>query len=109
MEKMMNMILHRRDIPLYGFRNLCDQSSLPKKIFKSKLAPDPYMGDKLKDSAWSHIHTALLHARQGEAITAKLHADIANEALKEAAHYMSEEDYKVLCEEVAKAFKELKG
>ena len=24
--------LHRRDIPLYGFRNLCDQSSLPKKI-----------------------------------------------------------------------------
>jgi len=83
--------------------------SRPKKIYKSKITPDPYMGDKLKDSAWSHIHAALLHARQGEAITAKLHADIANEALKEAAHYMSEEDYKVLCEEVAKAFKELKG
>ncbi len=81
----------------------------PKKIFASKITPDPYMGDKLKDSTWSHIHTALLHARQGEVITAKLHADIANEALKEAAHYMSEEDHKVLCEEVAKAFKELEG
>lgn len=79
----------------------------PKKIFTSKIKPDPYMGDKLKDSTWSHTHTALLHARQGEASTAKLHADIANEALKEAAHYMSEEDHKVLCEEVAKAFKEL--
>lgn len=26
------MILHRRDIPLYGFRNICDQSALPRKI-----------------------------------------------------------------------------
>jgi hypothetical protein len=83
--------------------------TLPKKIFASKITPDPYMGDKLKDSTWSHIHTALLHARQGEANTAKLHADIANEALKEAAHYMSKEDHKVLCENVAKAFKELEG
>ena len=81
----------------------------PQKIFKSKITPDPYMGEKLKDSTWSHIHTALLHARQGEAYNAKLHADIANEALKEAAHYMSEEDHKVLCGEVAKAFKELEG
>ena len=28
----MYLKLHRRDIPLYGFRNLCDQTSLPKKI-----------------------------------------------------------------------------
>ena len=81
----------------------------PKKIFKSKIAPDPYMGDKLKDSTWSHIHTALLQARQGDTSNAKLHADIANQALKEAAHYMSEEDYKVFCEEVTKTFKELEG
>ena len=81
----------------------------PKKIFKSKIASDPYLGEKLRDSTWSHLHTALLQVRQGEASNAKLHADIANEALKEAAHYMSEEDYKVLCREVAKAFKELEG
>ena len=77
--------------------------SRQKKIFTGKITTDPYMGDKLKDSTWSHIHTALLHARQGEANTAKLHADIANEALKEAAHYMSGEDHKILCGEVAKA------
>ena len=94
----------------FGWLNKVISSvSRPKKIFKSKITPDPYMGDKLKDSTWSHIHKALLHARQGEVTTAKLHADIANEALKEATHYMSEEDHKVLCGEVAKAFKELEG
>ena len=92
-----------------GWLNKLISNILPKKTFTSKITPDPYMGNKLKDSTWSHIHTALLHARQGDANTAKLHADIANQALKEAAHYMSEEDYKVLCEKVAKAFKELEG
>ncbi|NOQ90802.1 MAG: hypothetical protein GQ549_07630 [Gammaproteobacteria bacterium] len=77
--------------------------SRPKKTFTGKITADPYMGNKLKDSTWSHIHTALLHARQGDASTAKLHADIACEALKEAAHYMSKEDHKILCAEVAKA------
>ena len=81
----------------------------PKKIFTSKIAANQYMGEKLKDSTWSHIHTALLHARQGDVSNAKLHADIANGALKEAAHYMTEEDYNVFCGEVAKAFKELEG
>jgi len=81
----------------------------PKKIFASKIAPNQKMGEKLKDSTWSHIHTALLHARQGDLSNAKLHADIANGALKEAAHYMTEEDYKVFCGEVAKAFQELEG
>jgi len=81
----------------------------PKNKFASKIAPNQYMGEKLKDSTWSHIHTALLHARQGDVSNAKLHADIANDALKEAAHYMTEEDYKVLCAEVAKAFKEIEG
>ncbi len=81
----------------------------PKKIFTSKIAPNQYMGEKLKDSTWSHIHTAMLHARQGDVNNAKLHADIANGALKEAAHYMTEEDYKVLCAEVTKAFKEIDG
>jgi len=65
------------------------------------------MGEKLKDSTWTHIHTAMLQARQGDAINAKLHAGIANNALKEAANYLTEEDYKVLCEEVANEFKKL--
>jgi len=79
----------------------------PKKIFTRIKPSDQYMGEKFKDSTWSHIHTAMLHARQGNVINAKLHAGIANDALKQAAHYLSEEDYKVLCEEVAKVFKKL--
>ena len=67
----------------------------PKTIFTSKIAPNQYMGEKLKDSTWSHIHTALLHARQGDVSNAKLHADFANSALKAAAQYITEEDYKV--------------
>ena len=68
---------------------------------------DPYMGEKLKESTWSHIHAAQLQARQGNINNAKLHAGIANDALKEAAHYMNEDDYKVLCDEVAMVFKKL--
>jgi hypothetical protein len=79
----------------------------PKTTFTRIKPADQYMGEKLKDSTWSHIHTAMLQARQGNVINAKLHAGIANDALKETAYYLSEEDYKVLCEELAKAFKKL--
>jgi hypothetical protein len=78
-----------------------------KNIYTRIKPSDQYMGEKLKDSTWSHIHTAMLHARKGDIMNAKLHAGIANDALKQAAHYLSEEDYKILCEEVAKAFNKL--
>ncbi len=77
------------------------------KIFTSMKTSDPYMGEKLKESTWSHIHAAQLQARQGNINNAKLHAGIANDALKEAAHYMNEDDHKVLCDEVAMIFKKL--
>ena len=80
-----------------------------KKIFTPLKTNDPYLGDKLKDSTWSHIHAAQLHARQGNIINAKLHAGIANDALKEAAHYMSDKDYEDLCNEVAEIFKKLES
>ena len=80
-----------------------------KKIFTPLKTNDPYLGDKLRDSAWSHIHAAQLQARQGNTINAKLHAGIANDALKEAAHYMSDKDYKDLCNEVTAIFKKLES
>jgi hypothetical protein len=54
---------------------------------------DPQLSEKLKQSTWNHVHTALRLARQGEAVNAKLHLDIASQALKEAAHYMSREEH----------------
>ena len=70
----------------------------PRKIFTRTISTDKNIGEKLKDSIWSHTHAATLHARQGNVSNAKLHAEIANNALKEAAHYMIEEDYRVLCD-----------
>lgn len=53
----------------------------------------PHLSKKLEKSTWDHLQTALLNARQGKVTTARLHADIANNAMKEAAHYMSEAEY----------------
>lgn len=90
-----------------GIFNIVNNFTRPKKIFSRMKTGDPYMGEKLKESTWSHIHAAQLQARQGNIDIAKLHAGIANDALKEAAHYMSEDDYKILCDEVAMVFKNL--
>ena len=67
----------------------------------------PYLADKLVNSTWTHIHTAVMHARQGDLVNAKLHAQIANQALKEAAHYMSDEEYAQLSQEIAQAMQQL--
>lgn len=78
-----------------------------KKVFTPLKTNDLELGEKLKESTLSHIHTAQLNARQGNTVNAKLHAGIANDALKEAAHYMSNKDYEGLCDEVSAIFKKL--
>ncbi|TNF37416.1 MAG: hypothetical protein EP315_02670 [Gammaproteobacteria bacterium] len=70
---------------------------------------DIYLGEKLRASTWSHIHTALLKARQGDVKAARVHADIANQAMKEAAHYLSEETFRQFADEIARALEELKS
>ncbi|NNF96065.1 MAG: hypothetical protein HKM94_03955, partial [Halobacteria archaeon] len=51
----------------------------------------PGIDEKLKHSIWEHIHASIRHARLGDARVAKVHADIANSAYKELAHYVSSE------------------
>jgi hypothetical protein len=70
---------------------------------------DPELSEKLKKSTWNHIHTALRLARQGDAGTAKLHLDIASQALKEAAHYMSREEHIAFTVEVEEKLGEITG
>lgn len=82
------------------------------RYFKSgqtKTVLDPELSKKLKKSAWDHIHTALRLARQGDARTAKLHLDIASQALKEAAHYMSREEHIAFTVEVEEKLGEITG
>ena len=66
-----------------------------------KTGPSQHMGEKLKSSTWSHLHVASMEARRGNVAAARVHAGIANQALKEAAHYMSDDEYKAFSGEVA--------
>jgi len=62
------------------------------KYFKSQhndAELHPGIEEKLKHSIWEHIHASILQARRGNAVIAKMHADIANNAFKELAHYVS--------------------
>ena len=53
----------------------------------------PSVADKLISSTWDHFHAAIREARQGKTKTAKMHVDVANFAMKEVAHFLSEEEY----------------
>ena len=71
---------------------------------KSSSMIHPYLGDKLKQSAWEHIHCTIRYARQGNVVTARLHADIAGQALEEVAHYMKDEEYSELVFQIEECF-----
>lgn len=68
----------------------------------------PQLSEKLKNSAWSHVHSALRYARQGDEVNAKLHVNIACNALKEAEHYISDEACDELSAEVEKLLEQIK-
>jgi len=51
------------------------------------------LGEKLKRSAWDHTHTAIRLAHQGDYASAKLHADLANNAIHELGHFMPDADF----------------
>ena len=68
----------------------------------------PHVSHKLQASVWEHLNTSLRLARQGEAETAKFHADVANNALKEAARYMPKDEYAEFYGQVDKRLREIR-
>lgn len=64
-------------------------------------------GDKLIQSTWEHFHASIRSANKGDVKTARLHAELANNALKEAAHYLPESVYSSFSKEVMEALKEI--
>ncbi|MGB5440538.1 MAG: hypothetical protein WBN57_12400 [Gammaproteobacteria bacterium] len=54
------------------------------------------IADQLISSTWEHFHAAIREARQGNTKTAIMHVDVANFAMKEVAHFLSEEEYQNL-------------
>jgi len=63
------------------------------KFKKSSSNCNPAIKEQLSKNTWEHIHKAIRYARQGKKTEAKLFGELANNALKEAAHYMSEDEY----------------
>ncbi len=98
-------VVNTQTAPVDGMPNDLSENM---KSHSQHTSSDSYISDKLKASTWSHIHTAILRAREGDAKTAKLHADIANHAMKEAGHYMEDAEFKLFSEEIKKALDELK-
>ena len=64
-------------------------------------------GAKLVQTTWEHFHTTIRLARQGNAKAARIHMDLTNNALIEAAHYLSESDYDHFSKEVIQAIEEI--
>ena len=54
---------------------------------------DPAVEARLRTVVWDHVHSAHRIARAGDARTAKMHADIASDAMKALSHYMSDDEY----------------
>lgn len=64
-------------------------------------------GERLMQSTWEHFHNSIRLARQGDVEAAKIHAELTNNALKEATHYLSETVYFHFSNDVMKALEDI--
>ncbi|MBI1422940.1 MAG: hypothetical protein GC149_05680 [Gammaproteobacteria bacterium] len=62
-----------------------------KNTTYSELAPP--IVEKLKSRAWEHTFSTIRYAHHGDFANAKLHADLANNAIYELSHFMTTTDY----------------
>ena len=70
---------------------------------------EPHMAEKLQKSATEHINRALLLGKQGKVGAAKVHADLAESAVKAAAQYMGEAEYQAFKAQVRERLAQLCG
>lgn len=61
-------------------------------------------GNKLIQSIWDHLHSSVRSAKAGDTKTARLHASIMDNALKEAANYVSKTEYQELVQSLNEEF-----
>jgi len=60
--------------------------------------PSP-LAERFRHSAWDHIHAAIRLAKSNDVRGARLHAQLADNSLKEAARYMEEQEYQRFIDE----------
>jgi hypothetical protein len=83
-----------------------DSSSALARYFKAKNSSSslhPYISEKLKACILENIHTSIRLARQGNRQMAKLHTDIARQALLELGHFLSTVECNTFINEVEEA------
>ncbi len=59
-----------------------------------------HLSEKLQRCVWDHVHSAHRLALTGDGVTAKLHADIACNAIKVLSSYMPADDYSEFYNEI---------
>jgi hypothetical protein len=60
----------------------------------------PLLRDQMREHTFSHLNKALSMARQGNSDGAKLYAKLAENAMRQAGEYMSDDEYREFREEV---------
>jgi hypothetical protein len=64
-------------------------------------------GNKLIQSTWEHLHASIRLARLGDVKNARLHSELTKNALNEATHYLSEQEYSRFSKDVIQALEEI--
>lgn len=72
---------------------------------RSRSYTDSYMGERLVKSTWEHVYQAECKARKGDDVNARLHANIAAQAMKEAQKFMKEDEYEAFSSAVLEILK----
>lgn len=72
---------------------------------RSRSYTESYMGERLVKSTWEHVYQAECKAREGDDVNARLHANIAAQAMKEAQKYMKVEEYEAFSSAVLEMLK----
>lgn len=60
---------------------------------ETKLSVQPSAGENLIKSTWEHLRASIRCAKAGDKNAARLHASIMDSALKEAAHFLDDDEY----------------
>lgn len=76
-------------------------TALARRFRKRRWAVNqPHLGEKMRATTNDHINQALRLARSGNVQGAKLHTELAENAMKTASQYMSDEDFRAFKEKV---------
>lgn len=67
------------------------------------------LGEKMRADTLRHINKALRLAKRGDTRGAKVHAGLAENAMKTASQYLPEEEYRAFKQDVEKRLKEIVG